>query len=308
MGPSHEQSRPRPAPPRPATDRVRTTKLQVAPEVGGPAGPRDPAGGARSAAQDVQSAMAVQWMTAVIDFPAATYGPACAFWQAVTGFTLSVPGSGAGELGALVPQRGNTYLRVQRVDRDNPGCRLVLYVDDLDEVERHAEKVGAAIARPRSGFIVMSSPAGLPLCVAAAGGERQPERPQPQFWPSGHRSVVDQLCLDIPSVAFGAEGFFWEAITGWERRPGSRPEFEYLVRPPAMPLRLLLQRLEDDEHGPGRAHLDLACDDVPAERFRHESLGAVFVAEPSWTTLRDPAGLAYCITRRDPFTGTLRTP
>jgi Glyoxalase-like domain len=54
------------------------------------------------------------------------------------------------------------------------------------------------------------------------------------------------------------------------------------------------------------AHPDLACDDVDAETTRHEALGATVVrVMPNWTTLRDPAGLSYCITRRNPDTGTL---
>jgi hypothetical protein len=74
-----------------------------------------------------------------------------------------------------------------------------------------------------------------------------------------------------------------------------------------MPLRLLLQRLDDDPDAPCRAHLDLACDDVAAEQDRHEALGAVVVRQmPNWTTLPDPTRLAYCVTRRNPSTGTLK--
>jgi len=74
-----------------------------------------------------------------------------------------------------------------------------------------------------------------------------------------------------------------------------------------MPLRLLLQRLDEPHSGRGcPAHLDLACDDVPGERARHESLGATVVrVMDNWTTLLDPAGLAYCITRRSPATGKI---
>ena len=42
-----------------------------------------------------------------------------------------------------------------------------------------------------------------------------------------------------------------------------------------MPIRLLFQRLDDREAALCRAHPDLACDHVPAERLRHEHLGAV---------------------------------
>jgi hypothetical protein len=55
-----------------------------------------------------------------------------------------------------------------------------------------------------------------------------------------------------------------------------------------------------------RAHLDLACDNMLAERTRHEAFGATTVrSTTNWTTLRDPAGMEYCITRRNPDTGTL---
>lgn len=57
-----------------------------------------------------------------------------------------------------------------------------------------------------------------------------------------------------------------------------------------------------------RAHLDLGTDDRPAELERHRALGAEVVAEQAfWSVLRDPAGLAYCITDRDPATGALVT-
>ena len=66
-----------------------------------------------------------------------------------------------------------------------------------------------------------------------------------------------------------------------------------------------VKRLDSEDDG-CRAHLDFACDDMVAERWRHEALGATFVrSTTNWTTLRDPAGLEYCITRRNPETGTL---
>lgn len=78
-----------------------------------------------------------------------------------------------------------------------------------------------------------------------------------------------------------------------------------MLRPPAgLPVRLLLQRLDDER--PASAHLDLACADITAVRSRHEELGAVLVREGAhWTVLRDPAGGTYCLTGRDPVTGGL---
>jgi hypothetical protein len=95
-------------------------------------------------------------------------------------------------------------------------------------------------------------------------------------------------------------------LTGWKHRSGSRPEFRYLARPPRMPLRILLQRLDHQDVEEAAGHLDLATSDVTLERQRHEALGATVLAEfPDWMTLRDPNGLTYCITRRNPDTGTL---
>ena len=249
--------------------------------------------------------MTVRWTTAFLDFPAATIEQGCSFWLDVTGYTLSPPRGASGEFATLVPPQGAAYLRVQRVESGEPGCHLDLHVDEVQKAHRRATALGAATMQAWPTLVAMLSPGGLPFCLVRADAGHGWERPSPRTWRGGHRSLVDQLCLDIPPAAFPAEAAFWETLTGWERRPGSRPEFEYLVRPDGMPLRLLLQRLDNDGHGRCRAHLDLACDDMPAERLRHQDMGAVVIAEPSWTTLSDPAGLAYCITRRHPATGRL---
>jgi hypothetical protein len=72
-----------------------------------------------------------------------------------------------------------------------------------------------------------------------------------------------------------------------------------------MPLRLLLQRRDDDD-GPARAHLDIASDHVDLLVADHQSLGASVVQTfEHWTTMTDPSGFPYCITSRDPRTGLL---
>jgi predicted enzyme related to lactoylglutathione lyase len=250
--------------------------------------------------------MTVRWATGFLDFPAATFDQGCSFWQAVTGYTLSPPRGESGQFATLQPPLGEPYLRVQRTGSTRPRCHLDLHVDDVEATARRAKTLGAQVAQDRKSLVLMGSPAGLPFCLVGAGRDMVFVRPPPKSWPGEHRSLVDQACLDILPEYFPGEAAFWEALTGWERRPGSRPEFEYLVRPSEMPVRLLLQRLGDDTGpGTGGIHLDLACDDVAAETIRHQSLGAVVVTEPSWTTLRDPTGLLYCITRRDPATGVL---
>jgi hypothetical protein len=107
----------------------------------------------------------------------------------------------------------------------------------------------------------------------------------------------------MPTAVAARETEFWAGLTGWELRDSPRSEFASLTRPDGMSLRLLLQRLGEPS-GPCRAHLDLACDDVPAEVTRHQELGGtVLRVTDVFTTLLDPAGQPYCVTSRNPDTG-----
>ena len=67
------------------------------------------------------------------------------------------------------------------------------------------------------------------------------------------------------------------------------------------PLQLLFQRL-DERDGTVRAHLDLGTDDQGAEVRRLVHLGAEDVGPGpgGWHVLRDPAGLAFCVTGNAP--------
>jgi hypothetical protein len=238
----------------------------------------------------------VHWITGFLDTPDRS---AETFWTAVTASRLSAR-RGGGAFATLLPAGGDPYLRVQVVGDPPARCHLDLHVADVPAFGRQASSLGAVRVFAEDGLEVFRSPAGLPFCVVRWDGER--ERPRP-----AGRSQVDQMCLDIPDGAIGAVGSFdseagfWVALTGWERRRTDRAEFDFLVRPDGMPLRLLLQRIGSGAAG---MHLDLACDDVPGEVARHVSLGAEIVREVpgEWTTLRDPAGRAYCVTARPPST------
>jgi hypothetical protein len=242
----------------------------------------------------------VRWLTVFIDLPSEGFAAACSFWQELARSTLSPTRGSSGEFATLVPEKGDAFLRVQRLAAGPAGCHLDVHVDDVATTRELASSLGATPQSPLAFF----SPGGLAFCIVSHDGEVH--RPPPLAWPDGQRSLVDQMCLDIPPQLFNREATFWAAPTGWERRKGSRTEFEYLVRPPEIPLRLLLQRLDQDQLDACRAHLDLACDNVIPEQRRHELLGATRMRMmPNWTTMRSPAGSEYCITRRDPFTGAL---
>jgi hypothetical protein len=233
------------------------------------------------------------WMTAFLDTPAGAAVVAERFWLEVTGSALSPR---RGEFATLLPGAGDAYTRVQVLGEDGPaGAHLDLHVADVAGFRRRAVQLGAVeVAEP-----VLRSPAGLVFCVVQWHGEHV--RPRPLTWGEGQRSFVDQLCLDVPVGVFEAETAFWSALTGWRRCSVAGSVFDFLERPAGMPLRLLLQRTFE---GPAGMHVDLACDDVPAEVRRHLSLGASHVRDgDGWVTLRDPAGRDYCVTGRSPDIG-----
>ena len=229
--------------------------------------------------------MGVRWVTGFLDTPSRVAEP---FWQAVTGSGCSARRGSGGQFATLVPAVGDAYLRVQVVGDGPARAHLDLHVDDVPGQAQRAVALGAALVHAEDGLVVLRSPAGLAFCLVVWSGEA--------VRPPGGRSLVDQMCLDVPVGVFDAEADFWAALTGWPRRVGSRPEFDALVRPEAVPLRLLLQRVGG---GPAGMHLDLACADRAAEVARHERWGARVVAvRERWTTLRDPAGRVYCVTDR----------
>ncbi|MBL7497875.1 VOC family protein [Frankia sp. CNm7] len=235
------------------------------------------------------------WLTAFLDFPPADFERGVAFWRAVTATSLSAPRGETEQFATLVPGDGDAFLRVQRLG-EGPA------------------RVHLDVHRAGQDFEVCRSPGGFLFCEVGAG---ENARPRPVTWPAvpggprgdlggpGHSSLVDQVCLDIPADRYETECAFWGELTGWPVRAGSRPEFRYLERPAGVPLRLLLQRL-DEPTGPVRAHLDLATTDRSAETERHVALGAAVVGHgPRWTVLRDPVGTRYCVTDRSPVTGLL---
>ena len=143
---------------------------------------------------------------------------------------------------------------------------------------------------------------GLPFCLVEEGPGRV--RPEPVRWPSGHRSRVTQLALDVPADSYRRECEFWRAATGWPERAGTRPEFRTLLPPDTAPLQLLMHR-RDDRDGPVRAHLDIGTDDIDAEVRRVLELGATKLADRRthggpWLTLTDPIGQPFCVTPQPP--------
>ncbi|MGB0099508.1 MAG: VOC family protein [Nocardioides sp.] len=238
------------------------------------------------------------WVSAFLDLAAGDLERGSAFWAAVTGFDRSAWRGDHDEFATLVPPSGDDYLRVQGLTEGSGRVHLDLHVADPGQAADAALVLGGEVlVRHDAGYVVLISPGGLVFCFVSHGGSR---RPAPATWTGGHRSQVDQVCLDVPPAAYEAELRFWRELTGWDVTPVDEPEFERLAAPAEQPLRWLVQRL-DDEQPAVAAHLDLATDDRDAEVARHVALGARVVARHDWwTVLTDPVGTTYCVTRRSP--------
>ena len=237
----------------------------------------------------------IVWLTAFLDTDEGGAPETERFWCAVTGSTLSARRGRRDEFATLLPPDGDPFLRTQTVEQSSPGgLHLDVHSQDVAGLAARAEQLGATVSYHELGYVVLGSPGGLTFCIVGGSPGR---RPSPARWPDG-RSLVDQVCLDIPPSRFDAEVGFWRRLTGWEQVRTVRSEFARLARGDGLPLQLLLQRL-DDEQPVVTAHLDLCCDDRDAEVTRHVQLGATGVRRTDgWTTLRDPAGREYCVTDR----------
>lgn len=235
----------------------------------------------------------VRWVTAFLDTAEERAEDAEVFWSRVTGYLLSPRRGRRQEFATLLPGDGDPFLKVQRVVQSPPGgLHLDLHTDDVGGLAARAEELGATASYLEEGYVVCGSPGGMTFCVVGHPGAR---RPPPATWPGG-RSLVDQVCLDIPPSRWESECAFWEGLTGWPLAPQSHA-FRRMHRPAAVALQLLLQRL-DDEQPCVTGHLDLGSDDADAEAARHLALGATQVRRTEgWVTLLDPTGRAYCVTR-----------
>jgi hypothetical protein len=250
---------------------------------------------------------AIRWLTAFLDFPGDSFGAGVAFWRAVTGYGQSAPRGETGQFATLPPAAGDAYLRVQRVGSGAGGCHLDLHVDmsaaTLDSVAARATALGA---RPRyreeGELVVLDSPGGFTFCLVRWEGEAEVPPVTAGHLGGDAWATVDTLCVDVPPGDFSAECTFWSELTGWEPRPVPVPGFTALRRPPGMPFRLLLQRL--DSAAPGRragGHLDLSigAQDRADVAARHVAAGARITGVfPHWTALADPAEREYCLVSR----------
>ncbi|GAB3307380.1 VOC family protein [Epidermidibacterium keratini] len=98
--------------------------------------------------------------------------------------------------------------------------------------------------------------------------------------------------LDFEPAAHERATAFWSAVTGYavSEPRGEHAEFATLI-PPNGDAYLRVQRQEE---GPSRIHLDLHVDDVRRHADRAISLGATELVACDYVTLRSPGGLEFC--------------
>lgn len=240
----------------------------------------------------------MSWLHVVLDAPAGVHDPWAAFWAQALGWPVGEPWPGHPELRSFEPPAGDAYVHLQRIEGP-PRIHLDVESHDTAELVRRAVSSGADLVAEHEEWTTLTSPGGLPFCVLQAK-ERRP--PRDVSWPGGHRSRLVQLCIDSPIDRHDAEVAFWRDLLGERWTDSSSAEFAGKWHDDdGSPVQLLFQVLEELTGG-ARAHLDLGTDDVAAETQRLVQLGAADVGPGSgWHTLRDPAGVLFCVTGNSPL-------
>ncbi|MEO1056070.1 MAG: VOC family protein [Actinomycetota bacterium] len=248
--------------------------------------------------------MEVRWLTAFIDRRPDSIESAAEFWSTVTDSTISPWRGPDREFATFQPAHGDPHLRLQRLAEGDNGVHLDLHVDDVRAASTHAIACGAQRVPNPSGVATLRSPGGLTFCIVTHRGE--------SVFSAGRRIgdvdfVADQLCIDVPAARWPVERRFWEQLTGWTlARSAAYPELGWLA--PDWPadrraLRLIMQRTGAEASAVG-CHVDIAANDVPAVVSYMVSIGATEEAVlEGWTVMRDPGGVEFCVTGRDPATG-----
>jgi len=239
------------------------------------------------------------WLHAVLELPGSA-GAAAVFWAETLGWPLGDPWPDHPDRRIFSPPAGVAYVHLQVVPGE-PGVHLELEVADLAAETDRLVALGASRVASAGEGQTLRSPGGLRFGLVRE--RRHHRRPDPVTGPGGRRRRLVQVCLDIPARHVGSEPDFWRATLPWREVAISDPEFlGRLVPPSGAPLQVLLQRLGDDDEGTvTRAHLDLGCDDIALEAKRLRGRGAARLHDgDGFLALRDPAGLAFCVTANSP--------
>lgn len=217
------------------------------------------------------------------------------FWSAALGWPLAA--GATRDVATFSPPGGDSFIQRWRVT-EMPRVQVAFEVDDVVSETGRLLRLGATADRGGPG---LRSPGGWPVGLVEARPRR---RPAAQRWPTGHRSRLVQVCIDSPPALHDHEVAFWAGALGWDWRDSDSPEFAGKLVRPGTSVRILLHRLGPDDGGTVvRAHLDLGTDDLESESTRLVQIGAERLwTGRGWLTLRDPAGMLFCVTENSPDT------
>ena len=233
--------------------------------------------------------------TLQVDVPTDDHDAAVAYWAAALG--AHDGGTGDDPFTHLHGVRSPLPVHVQRLAEGDAGrYHLDLVADDVGSEVARLEALGATVV-DRGDWTVLRDPAGLLLCVVAAGAGEESLRPGVPSEPRLHLVV-----LDVPSGQLDAVVRFWSEALGLGVHPvgGAFAAYTFLGEAPAPALDgwgLLVQDIGAD--GEARLHVDLHVP-TPADRDREvvrlEALGAVRVGgHDRWVVLQAPGGHLHCI-------------
>ena len=107
-----------------------------------------------------------------------------------------------------------------------------------------------------------------------------------------HRSKLSTIVIDCPKETMDAALEFWTGVLGMQAKPMNTDHRYFELEGTLDKVRVLFQAVED---GPA-VHLDLATDDMNAEKERVSSLGAE-VKKPmkNWVVMTAPSGHVFCV-------------
>jgi hypothetical protein len=231
------------------------------------------------------------WLTVFLDYPATEFDAGVGFWQACTGYGMSAVRGDGGEFATLVPPSGDDYLRVQRLSTGPTRLHLDVHVADLCSAAEAAQAAGAELVEESlHGHFVLRSPAGFTFCLVTRPAATVPAA---VAWPSGYRSRVTRLCLDVPRKRYAREVVFLKRLLGGEWIELEAPEAALRTAAGgALDVRLQPAEFLDTV----TSHLHVATESMDAEVARLSALGARSrAARPGKTILEVPGGTAVCV-------------
>ena len=218
------------------------------------------------------------------------------------------------DVAVLSAPKADPYLSMGSQQLSSTGVTPVLHGKTIESLVKDGSRTGGRVIAQTADDAVLSSPGGLLWRAATWRGQKRVPPPievsPPLFDGVTVPMRIDQLTLNVPTALFDDELEYWANLLGWKVIDGAMPEFAVLVDK-GMPLRLMLHRdpFADSEDGV-TAHLDIsggALANVERLVAWHVSLGArLGVRHPWWITMTDPAGMPYCLNRRDPITGAIQ--